>query len=136
VIIRKLNATQDLQPTDKQPEKMRKSIQALGLTAMLLTPMLMSCETQAQKDEKVKAAQEALDKATQEAADLAAKEKQQEEWAAYKKETNERIQANTDRIAELRVKKAKPGKVLDPLYAAKIDALQNATTHCAPSGPL
>lgn len=91
---------------------------------MLLTPMMMSCETQAQKDDKVKSAQEALDKANQEAADKAAKDKQKEEWAAYKKETTERIQVNTDRIAELRVKKAKPGKALDPLYAAKIDVLQ------------
>lgn len=103
---------------------MKKSIQMLGLVAFLLTPMLMSCETQAQKDDKVKAAQAELDQLTKDAADKAAKDKQKEEWAVYKRETNEKIQANADRIAELRVKKSTSGKVMSAVYAAKIDALQ------------
>ncbi len=103
---------------------MKKSIYSMGLAALMLTPMLISCETQEHKDGQVQAAQAELDQLTKDAADKAAKDKQAEEWAAFKQETLTRIQANTDRIAELRVKKAKPGKVLDPLYAAKIDALQ------------
>lgn len=103
---------------------MKKSIQTLGLVAFLLTPMLMSCETQAQKDEKVKAAQAELDQLTQDAADQAAKDKQKEEWALFKRETNDKIQANADRIAEIRVKKSASGKVMSAVYAAKIDALQ------------
>ncbi|MCF8256403.1 MAG: hypothetical protein K9J06_02555 [Flavobacteriales bacterium] len=103
---------------------MKKSIQILGMAALMLTPMLISCETAAQKEEKVKAAQLELDQLTKDAADKAAKEKQAEEWAVFKQETNAKIQANADRIAELRVKKSTSGKVMSAVYAAKIDALQ------------
>lgn len=103
---------------------MKKSIQALGIAALLMTPMLISCESQAQKDEKVKAAQAELDQLTEDAADKAAKDKQKEEWALYKRETNDRIQANADRIADIRVKKSSAGKMMSAVHAAKIDALQ------------
>jgi chromosome segregation ATPase len=108
----------------KNRHTMRKSIQILGIAAMMLTPMLISCESAAQKEEKVKAAQLELDQMTKDAADKAAKEKQAEEWAIYKQEVKAKIQTNADRIAELRVKKSSSGKVMSAVYAAKIDALQ------------
>lgn len=105
-------------------KQMKKSIQALGITALMLTPMLMSCETQAQKDDKVKTAQAELDQLTKDAADKAAKDEKKEEWAVYKREVNDKIEANADRIADIRVKKSTAGKMMSAVHAAKIDALQ------------
>jgi chromosome segregation ATPase len=47
-----------------------------------------------------------------------------EEYDQYKKETAIRIQKNNERIAELRVKLAKPGKALDEHYVVKINKLE------------
>lgn len=47
-----------------------------------------------------------------------------EEWAAFKADAEEKIEANEKRIAELKVKLKKPGKVLDKVYEERIEALQ------------
>lgn len=101
---------------------MKKSMFTLGISAMMLMPMFMACETVEQKEQKVKEAQ--LDKANQDAADKVRKEKEEAEWVAFRKTTEAQIQTNADRIAELRVKKSSSGKVMSAVYAAKIDALQ------------
>jgi chromosome segregation ATPase len=103
---------------------MKKSMFALGISAMMLMPMFMACETVEQKEEKVKTAQAELDKANQDAADKLRKEKEEAEWVAFRKTTEAQIQANSDRIADMRVKKSSSGKVMSAVYAAKIDALQ------------
>jgi hypothetical protein len=47
-----------------------------------------------------------------------------EEWAAFKTETEQKIDANEKRIAELRDKRKKSGKVMDKVYEERIEALQ------------
>jgi chromosome segregation ATPase len=103
---------------------MKKSMFALGLSSMLVVPMFMACESVAQKEQNVKDAQSELDQVTEDESAKQQKEADAAEWNTYRNATEAKITANADRIAELRIKKAKPGKALDPLYAAKIDALQ------------
>jgi chromosome segregation ATPase len=47
-----------------------------------------------------------------------------QEWKAFKEETEAKIKANEARIAELRIKLKKPGKILDGIYEAKIEKLE------------
>jgi multidrug resistance efflux pump len=47
-----------------------------------------------------------------------------EEWAAYKSEVEAKIDANEKRIAELKAKINKPGKLLDKVRAERIEALE------------
>ena len=47
-----------------------------------------------------------------------------EEWAAFKADAEEKIEANEKRIAELKVKLKKPGKLLDKVYTERIEALE------------
>lgn len=47
-----------------------------------------------------------------------------DEWAAFKADAEAKIEANEKRIAELKVKLKKPGKVLDKIYANRIEALE------------
>ncbi|MEJ8819026.1 hypothetical protein [Lacibacter sp. H407] len=47
-----------------------------------------------------------------------------EEWAAFKKDAEERIEANEKRIEELKVKLKKPGKLLDKMYEDRIATLR------------
>lgn len=103
---------------------MKKSIYTLAIAALFTVPMFMACETVAQKEEKAKEAQAELDKTAQEEADKQKLVTETAEWVEYRSATEAKILENADRIAELRIKKAKPGKVLDGMYAAKIDALQ------------
>lgn len=46
------------------------------------------------------------------------------EWKAFKAESLLKINENENNIASLRVQLNKPGKVLDPLYEARIKALE------------
>jgi len=103
---------------------MKKLKIAVGILALFMVPMFIACESVAQKEQKVKDAQAELDQVTRDEAAKKQKEAEAEEWVAYRNVTEAKIEKNAARIAELREKKAKPGKVLDPLYAAKIDALQ------------
>jgi hypothetical protein len=101
---------------------MKKSIYTLGMSAMLLVPLFMSCDSKGQ-EEAIKAA--SLNKFQLDAAAKEKEAKEAEEWAALKSTSEGKIKARmTLRIEELRIKKAKPGKVLDPIYAGAIDALQ------------
>ena len=47
-----------------------------------------------------------------------------EEWAAFKKDAKDRIEANEKRIEELKVKLKKPGKLLDKMYENRIETLR------------
>ncbi len=47
-----------------------------------------------------------------------------EEWAAFKADAEAKIEANEKRIAELKVKLKKPGKLLDKVYTERIEALE------------
>lgn len=48
----------------------------------------------------------------------------EEEWTAFKADAEAKIEANEKRIAELKVKLKKPGKLLDKVYEERIEALQ------------
>lgn len=47
-----------------------------------------------------------------------------EEWAAFKTDAEQRIEANEKRIEELKVKLKKPGKLLDKMYEDRIAKLR------------
>lgn len=47
-----------------------------------------------------------------------------EEWAAFKADAQAKIEANEKRIAEIKVKMKKPGKVLDKMYENRIETLE------------
>jgi len=52
-----------------------------------------------------------------------------EEWKTFKAESESKIRINEVRIAELRVKLNRPGKIFDSLYTKKIDALEQQNNH-------
>lgn len=74
--------------------------------------------------EEVHEAEQELNQAQQEVAKETKKEVVNEEWNAYKFEALEKINKNEIRIAELKVKKAKKGELLDPLYEKRIENLE------------
>lgn len=47
-----------------------------------------------------------------------------EEWSAFKADAEAKIEANEKRIAELKAKMNKPGKLLDKMRAERIEALE------------
>lgn len=90
---------------------------------------LVSCESSATKaktaEDNLRIAEENL-KQTQIEADAEAQRiAEAEEWEIFKAETQVKIMENETRIAELKVKLKKPGKVLDPIYVSRIEALEN-----------
>lgn len=90
---------------------------------------VVSCESSATKaktaEDNLRIAEENL-KQTQIEADAEAQRiAEAEEWEIFKAETQVKIMENETRIAELKVKLKKPGKVLDPIYVSRIEALEN-----------
>lgn len=110
-------------------KKMKKSIFALAITATLLAGTIISgCQSSGQKvdaaEENVAEARQDLRDAEKDA-DVAAQNKlDAEEWRIYRAESELTIRDNEVRINELKVKMKKPGKVFDPLYAKRIEALE------------
>ena len=54
----------------------------------------------------------------------AVKKANAEEWKEFKAKSNEEIKENEKKIAELKVKLKKPGKMLDPMYEKRIANLE------------
>lgn len=50
------------------------------------------------------------------------------DWSAYKKEQEEKIKKNEERIAELKKAKASTNKTIDDIYNKQIDKLQQKNT--------
>jgi len=107
---------------------MKKQILNIALIASLTGAVLTGCQTNSQKEE---AAQEELQEARENLEEVqmdsmveAAKVAEAEEWIAFKLEQNEKIKNNDERIAELKAKLNKPGKVLDPIYEKRIENLK------------
>ena len=99
---------------------MKKTIFTLVVTMLMAGSIFTSCDSPSQKvddaKDKVQDAKEELKEAKQ---DLNA------EYPAFKKDAEEEIAANDKRIAELRLKLAKPGKApLDGLRKQRIDDLE------------
>jgi len=101
---------------------MKITIVTLALSTMLVAgTLLTSCKSPTQKEE---AAQAKVDEAQQDLNAAQVKVASQEEWATFKIESELKINDNEIRIAELKVKMKKPGKVFDALYQKRIDDLE------------
>jgi hypothetical protein len=107
---------------------MKKTIYTLAVTALLAGTILTSCDSPAKKEEEAKEnvqeAKQDLKEVQKDANAESERVANAEEWRAFRNETDARITTNEARIAELRIKLKKPGKVLDPLYAQRIEDLQ------------
>ena len=107
---------------------MKKSIFTLALGTLIAGTIFTSCDSAAKKEEtaqqNVQDAKQDLKEAQKDANAEAVKTANAEEWKAFKEESELRIRDNNVHIADLRVKIKKPGKVLDPLYAQRIEVLE------------
>ena len=96
---------------------------------MFVSGVLMSgCKSADQKmdsaAENVVDAKQELKVAQHEAADVTQTKVEAEEGNAYKAECALKIRDNEIKINEIKVKMNKPGKILDPIYAKRIDMLE------------
>jgi chromosome segregation ATPase len=107
---------------------MKKTISNITLTALIAAGIFTGCQSPTEKVDAAKAdvkqAKQDLKEEQKDANAEAAKKADAEEWRVYKIETETSIKENDLRIAELRIKLKKPGKVLDPLYAKRIEVLE------------
>ncbi len=107
---------------------MKKQIYTLAITTLMAGAIFTSCDSAAKKEE---AAKEDVQEAKDDLKDVqaennaeAVKTANAEEWMAFKNETDAKIAKNESYIAELKARKQRPGKVLDPLYAKQIEGLE------------
>ena len=108
---------------------MNKTIITLAVTSMLVAgSVFTSCKSPAQKEDaaeaKVEDAQQDLNAAQDKADAATLKVATAEEWTAFKNESEIKIRDNEIRIAELKAKMKKPGKVFDSMYEKRIDTLE------------
>ncbi len=109
--------------------KTRKAIITRTLAvAIIAGGMFTGCMSQAQKEEaaraKVEDAREDLRDAKVDANRVALKTATAEEWRIFKNESDLKFKENEARIAELRVQLNRPGTTLDPVYAQRIETLE------------
>ena len=87
-----------------------------------------SCNSPSKKAEKarenVQEAQRELNETKAEAELQQQKAATAEQWKAFKSDSEIKIKENETRIAELKAKKMKPGKMLDSIYQKRIDELE------------
>ena len=99
---------------------MKKTIYFMTITAMMAGGVLSSCES---KEKKVEDAKENVVDAKQDLKD--AQKDLNAEYPAYRKDMEERIEANDKKIADLREILNKPGKKpLDNMRKDRIDELE------------
>lgn len=107
---------------------MKKQILSIALLGTLATTVLSSCRSNAEKEAAAQSsvidAQENLAQVQKDTLEKAAKVAEAEEWIAFKMQQEEKIKENDIRIAELKIKLKKPGKILDPIYEKRIAMLQ------------
>jgi hypothetical protein len=108
---------------------MKKAIFILAVTTLMAGTVFTGCNSSAEKVEaaqdKVQTDKQNLKEVQNDANAESQKAATAEEWKAFKSESEQKISDNEKRIAELKVKMAKPGKVLDPVYEKKIDILED-----------
>lgn len=106
---------------------MNKPIYTFALTMLVAGAVLTGCDSSSKKEETAKEDVQNVKQDLREVQKDTIKEAQDkanaEEWTAFKTETKLKIKANDVRIAELKLKLKKPGKVLDPIYAQRIEDL-------------
>lgn len=108
---------------------MKKVISILIATIIVLTsPYFMGCQSPTEKvdkaENKVEDAKQNLSDVQKAAALEAQKTANAEAWKAFKAESEETIRQNDNRIAELRVKTKKNGKIIDAMLETKIAAIE------------
>jgi chromosome segregation ATPase len=106
-----------------------KNILFMLAIAMLITSgSFIGCQSPTEKKEAaekdLQEAKEDLREAQQEVVDSLHRAATVEEYEAFKAEAQLKIKKNNDRIAELRVKRSKPGKAMDEYYETRIVALE------------
>jgi hypothetical protein len=106
---------------------MKKSIQAIALTSLVVGSTLFGCKTNSEKEDaatkNVMEAKENLKETKDENADDATTKANDAEWQTYKTEALATISKNEDRIIELRKARQKPGTTFDASYSKSIDEL-------------
>jgi DNA repair ATPase RecN len=108
---------------------MKKNIFILAVTIVVMAgTIFMSCQSSIQKQEaaqaKVKDARQELNSAQKDASAAAQVVATEEEWEAFRNESELKIKANETRINELNVKMKKPGEIFDEIYEKKITNLE------------
>ncbi|MDQ3141921.1 MAG: hypothetical protein M3Q56_06700 [Bacteroidota bacterium] len=103
---------------------MKKLIFNLAIIALAAGTVLTGCQSADKKVENAKEEVQDAKKDLQEANQDAVKAAREAEWKLFRDDVDVRIKNNETLIAEYRVKMKKPGKALDAVYAAKIDALE------------
>jgi len=109
---------------------MKKVLFIMALFAISSTVVLLtSCDSNEKKiqnaEQKVREANLELSELLKETREEAREAVREKEIALFKAECILQIQENEKRIAELRIKINKNGKAADPLYAKRIDVLQD-----------
>jgi len=109
---------------------MKKSILTAALTTLMAVFTFVACHST--KEEKLEDAQENLQDAKQDLKEAnnadpnaASNNATADEWKAYKRDIELRIDQNNGRIQELKMKVKKPGQVLDNMREKKIKDLED-----------
>jgi hypothetical protein len=107
---------------------MKRTFYILAITAFISGIAIVGCKSNSDKKEN------AIENVNEANEDLRVVEEDQvederikandEEWQAFKAESNKTIADNENRILELKKAKNKPGQSFDQSYAKSIDALQ------------
>ena len=107
---------------------MKNILLTLSIAILMVSGSMVGCQSPTEKKEAAEKdlqnAKEDLEKAQQAVADSLHRAATVEEYEAFKADAQIRINKNNERIAELRVKKSKPGKALDEYYESRISALE------------
>ena len=110
------------------------SIFTIVITLLIGSVFLTACQSpKAKEDEAVENVQDAKQELKDVKQDAKAQEQIQnevsaEDWKIFKIESQQKIRENEMRIAELKVKMRKSGKLLDPLFDKKIENLEQKNT--------
>lgn len=117
-------------------QKMKTKLFTTAMATVLLAGVMFTgCETATEKvdeakeevteaKEEVTEAREDLNEAQHEENMVVAETEAQKAWKVYKTDMNAKITKNKETIDELKVKMKKPGKVMDALYAKRIENLE------------
>ena len=107
---------------------MKKLFFTLAVASLMAGTTFTGCKSPGEKEaeakENVQDAKEDLKEVRNDANEDAQKLASAEEWKTFRIENEEKISKNETRIAELKEKLMKPGKILDPVYEKRIDMLE------------
>ena len=105
-------------------KNMKKIIYALSVITFFTAVILIGCESTDQKEETTEIKVEATDTTKTDANTVTVKTATSEEWKEFKTEATLRISENEKKIAELKAKVQKPGKLFDEMREKKIKNLE------------